>query len=725
MSKHAFLNIIGRMITLVLGTCVIILGPLIFLNRVSPLPDVYPNGPSTVVISSDGQILRSFGDKQGVHRYLTDPDKVDAFYLQMLLHYEDRWFYYHPGINPIALLRAALQWLYHGEIISGGSTLTMQVARLIDPHPRSITGKFQQMWRALQLEWYFSKQEILTMYLNLAPYGGNIEGIEAATRRYFNKSANEINKNEAALLVVLPQKPSLYRPDRYPLTARAMRDKVLWRSVESDLLSGEEARLLVQEPVRLTHSKNQILAPLLSRQLKKKYPTKHVIETTLDFDIQSRLARLLSHRKGSLPDKTSAAVLVVNNRTSQVIGYQASVDFYDSSRFSHVNMIEAVRSPGSTLKPFIYGMAFDHGLIHSESLLSDIPTSFHGYKPRNLNGRYSGAVSVSTALKKSLNVPLIQVLNRVKVGEVDQQFLRAGVKLKHRQANLSIGLGGTGTTLWELAKMYRSLANRGQVGELTLLKNDSPSSDKALLSPQSSWVMFSILSSLSAPDRVIPEARRQIAWKTGTSYGYRDFWSIGVSPDFTVAVWVGRPDSGPLVGFLGATKAAPLMFDVFDLLPRDQHVIEQPDNIENTLICWPGGKAAQFTESKDCKLRKYAFTLQGITPPTMQSHGDFVTQDRWPDLLSTWQKRHKVMTGQESEASHLEIVSLRSGQHYFHSQLDRLPLTASVNSETIEWYINHEPYPQSELKLSDYLGETVITACLATQCDQKTIFVHH
>ncbi len=715
-----------KRITIALTAVVILFGSIALINHIAPLPEIYPDGPSTVVVARDGELLRSFGDKQGVHRYLITPEQVDDFYLQLLLHYEDRWFYSHPGVNPFSLLRAAFQWLYNGKIISGGSTLTMQVARQIDPHSRSITGKLRQMWRALQLEWYFSKQEILTMYLNLAPYGGNIEGIEAAARRYFNKSADEINNNEAALLVVLPQKPSLYRPDRYPDTAKAMRNKVLWRGVDGGLLSSEEANLLSQETVYLSATNKPTLAPLLSRQLKQQYPDNHIIETTLDFDIQSRLARLLSHYKAGLPHKTSAAILVVDNRNGEVLGYQASVDFYDSSRFSHVNMIRARRSPGSTLKPFIYGMAFDKGIIHSESLLSDIPTSFHGYKPRNLNGRYSGAVSVSRALKKSLNVPLIQVLNRVKVSEFDRRLSEAGIELKHREPNLSIGLGGTGTTLWDLAKMYRSLANRGKVGELTLIKRDYPEPQpKTLLSPQSSWMIFKTLSALSAPDRVIPEVRRQIAWKTGTSYGYRDFWSLGVSADYTVAVWVGRPDSSPLIGFLGATKAAPLMFDVFDLLPRDQNSIEQPDGVETTLICWPGGRAAEFTKHDNCELKKHAFTLQGMTPPTMQSHGDFVTEDRWPDLLHNWQKRNRISTAQTDKVTHIEIVSLRTGQHYFRSQLDFIPLTVSTDSIAVEWYINHKPYEQPELMLSQYLGETVITACLAAQCDQKTIFIHY
>lgn len=694
------------------------------LNALSPLPEIYPDGPSVVVVASDGSVLRSFGNSQGVHRYRTNHDNVDPFYLQALLYYEDQYFFYHPGFNIISLFRAAYQWAYHGRIISGGSTLTMQVARLIAPHSRTIIGKLHQVWRALQLEWYFSKEEILTMYLNLAPFGGNIEGVEAASRHYFNKTATSLNKNEAALLVVLPQKPSIYRPDRYPVRAKEVRNKILMRLVEGGLLAEEEATLLSQEAVNLNKPDRKILAPLLSRYLKRKFPLKHVIKTTINFAIQSRLATLLSRTIRTLPNSASAAVLLVDNSQGNVLAYQASADFLDASRFGHVDMIRAIRSPGSTLKPFIYGLAFEQGLIHTESLLSDIQTSFHGYKPQNLNGRFSGAVSASTALKKSLNVPVIQVLNRLTPDLFEQKLLSAGIRLRHEEANLTVGLGGTGTNLWELAQMYRSLATAGSIHELSLTEDSATAPDRTLLTPQSSWMVFNILSSLSAPDRVVPSTRRKVAWKTGTSYGYRDFWSVGVSPDYTVAVWVGRPDATPLVGFLGATLAAPLMFDVFDLLPRDKRTVDIPKGVEEKLICWPGGKEFGATESGACEIKKSAFTFHGITPPTMQSHGDFVTQDSWPDSLCLWQKQHNISVGRGKTTAKLQILSIRTGQHYFRDQVDTIPLSTNSDSASVTWYVNYKSIDQSMLILDNYLGETVVTACLNNHCDSQNIYIH-
>lgn len=705
------------------------------LNKVWPLPPLYPDGPATVVVSRDGEILRSFGDRQGVHRYNVTLADVEPFYIQALLNYEDRWFYWHPGFNPVSVVRAAWQWASNGYVVSGGSTLTMQVARLIDPHARSITGKLKQLWRALQLEWYYSKDEILTFYLNLAPFGGNIAGVEAASRRYFNTTAGHLTKNEAALLVVLPQKPSLYRPDRYPDTAQAMRNKVLDRLHGSGLLSDKATRHLKQEAVALRRSDNTTLAPLLSRMLREQYPDRHVIETTLDAVIQQRVARLLIKVKRQLPAHSSAAVLVVDNQTANVLAYQGSVDFQDNSRFAHVDMTQAVRSPGSTLKPFIYGMAIDRGIIHTESLLSDIPTHFSDYKPQNLNERFQGAISVSDALKQSLNVPLIQVFNALTPAVFEQGLHQAGVQLHHQQANLTVGLGGTGTNLQTLAEMYRSLATEGKFRALNMVRDQqrAPEPDKTLLSAESSWMVFNTLSAISASDRVVPRVRREIAWKTGTSYGYRDFWSVGVSADYTVAVWVGRPDSSPVVGYLGATQAAPIMFDVFDQLPEDASRVHQPATVKRQLICWPGGRAKSVSADASCAYQKYAYTRNGLTPPTLESDGDFVVTDSWPEALSVWQQQqHMTSQGLSEQASSdqkqpeagIRILSVNNGQHYYLSQIDSIALKSNKKPSEVFWYVNHQPFHGRQLNLTHYQGELTLTACQGLQCDKRVIVVH-
>ncbi|MGF1724367.1 penicillin-binding protein 1C [Photobacterium nomapromontoriensis] len=695
------------------------------LNVIYPLPPLYPDGPATVVTSANGQVLRAFADRQGVHRYQVTVKDVDPFYLQALLNYEDRWFYYHPGINPLAIVRAAGQWLYHGRVISGGSTLTMQVARLIDPHQRSLSGKLKQAFRALQLEWYYSKSEILSHYLNLAPFGGSLQGVEAASQHYFGKSARALSKTEAALLVVLPQKPSRYRPDLYPEIAALMRNKVLDRLLGSAILDSRSVGFLRAEPVLLRHHPSPILAPLLSRELKRQSPDAHVIRTTLDHAIQTRIQRLLIQLSHQLPAKSSAAVLVIDNQTANVIAYQGAVDFHDDSRFSHVDMIRAVRSPGSTLKPFIYGLGLDLGVIHSASLLSDVPSVFGDYKPRNLNGRFQGAITVSEALKQSLNIPLIQVFNTITPQAFDDLLASADVRLHHDDANLSVGLGGTGADLLTLVSLYRSLAMQGQVTPLRFLAQEQTRSARTLLTSESSWIIYHTLSEITAPDRVVPSIRRKIAWKTGTSYGYRDFWSVGVSPDYTVGVWIGRPDASPMVGYLGATQAAPLMFDTFDQLPRDKHRIVRPQNVVKKTICWPGGRDSQATPASQCLGQKSAYTVRGITPPTLESHGQFVVgQAVWPTQLANWQQQKGLASPAAIKGLAVNIQYIKTGQHYYQDQIEQLPLVANTDSEQVAWFINHQLYSSSVLPLADYRGEVTISACLGAQCDVRHITVH-
>ncbi|KZN67844.1 penicillin-binding protein 1C [Pseudoalteromonas luteoviolacea] len=700
-----------------------------------PLPPIYPDGPATRITANDHVTLRAFGDAKGVHRYHIESKDVNSFYLKALLHYEDRWFYYHYGVNPLSLFRAAGQWIMHGKIISGGSTLTMQVARLIDPHDRTITGKLHQIARAVQLEWYYSKDEILNFYLNLAPFGGNIEGVAAASIKYFGKHPKLLNKNEAALLVVLPQQPSRYRPDRYKDKAKAMRNKVLARLQGGHLINAAQLDLLVDEPIQLFTRTPPPLAPLLSRYLKSQHPKNHTINTTIDFELQSRLNTMMKRISGQLPRKASAAAVIVQNRSAEVIAYQGSVNFSDLSRFAHVDMARAIRSPGSTLKPFIYGQALDMGLIHSKSLLSDVPSNFNGYKPQNLNGYFSGPVSAEQALQKSLNVPAIQLLNRITPQRFEEKLAAANIHLIHQDANLAVGLGGTGTNLITLAKLYRALANHGKVTKLRTLKTDKvqlplgnqPQPEAStILSPESSWILFQMLSSQSAPDRVIPSIRRKIAWKTGTSYGYRDFWSVGVSPDYTVAVWVGRPDASPMLGYLGATQAAPIMFDAFDLLPEDQNPLAKPAGVQQTLICWPSGRALAQVQPEDCKEQHLAFTINGMTPPSMDLYGSFTVSSQWPSKLAQWLMSEKAIQPSmllNQFAAPPTITSLKSGQHYYRSQLDMLPLTSS-HTEKTQWFINHKPIAEPQLHLSDYLGETVVSACIDTHCDKHTIFIH-
>ena len=597
-------------------------------DRLFPLP-LPADDQARVVVAEDGTPLWRFADAEGVWRYPVTPEQVAPAYLQALLSYEDRWFYQHPGVNPLALGRAAWQNLSGGRVVSGGSTLSMQVARLLDPHSRSLSGKLKQLWRTLQLEWHLSKAEILTLYLNRAPFGGTLQGVAAASWAYLGKPPSQLTHAEAALFAVLPQAPSRLRPDRHPHAAQAARDKVLRRLTQFQMWTPTQLREALEEPVLLAPRREPSLAPLLARRLNTAH-SPALIRTTLDAALQRRLEDLLLGWRARLPERTSAAILVVEHETMAVRAYLGSVDINDPRRFGHVDMISAQRSPGSTLKPFLYGMALDAGLIHSESLLQDVPRRYGDYRPGNFAAGFSGPVAASAALATSLNLPAVQLLEAYGPKRFAGELRSAGVPLALpalAEPNLALILGGAGSRLEDLVSGYRALAHGGKSARLRLQPQDVLV-ERRLLSPGSAWIIRRILSGQARPDRD-PRAhllqRPSLAWKTGTSYGFRDAWAIGVGPRYLIGIWIGRPDGTPVPGQFGLASAAPLMLQVHDLLVnRDRQrglplpVEEVPANVGVAAICWPLGQPLA-KDDPNCRRQRFAWTLDGTTPPTLQA----------------------------------------------------------------------------------------------------------
>ena len=359
-------------------TLLCLLALALLLDRLFPLPLPDPSSGSTIVLARDGRPLRAFPDSDGVWRYPVRVEDVSPLYVEALLTYEDRWFHRHPGVNPFALARALGQWVVHRRLVSGGSTLTMQVARILDGTPHSALGKLRQMLRALQLEAHLSKQEILTLYLDRAPFGGTIEGVEAASWAYLGKPASRLSHAEAALLAVLPQMPSRLRPDRNAQPARSARDKVLARMADLGVWSAAEVHDAMVESVAARALQPPLSAALLAERLHADRPTQRRITTTIDAELQHSLEARVTDYLARLPERTSAALLVVDNASLEARAYVGSAEFGDEQRLGHVDMVRAWRSPGSTLKPFLYGLALDDGLIDSESLLVDAPQSFGG-----------------------------------------------------------------------------------------------------------------------------------------------------------------------------------------------------------------------------------------------------------------------------------------------------------------------------------------------------------
>ena len=571
--------------------------------------DLQSRSLSQAVLAEDGTILRTFADDNGVWRYPISLDQVSPNYLEALLNYEDQHFYSHPGVNPIALMRAVWLWLRNGHIVSGGSTLTMQVARIRYPEPRTVMAKIKEIFRALQLEWHYSKDDILNYYLNHAPFGGTIEGVQAAAYGYFGHSAEHLTDAQAALLAVLPQAPSYYRPDRHPDRAREARDKLMHRLVELRQWSQARVDDAALEDVSVDPVPHYQWAPLLARRLVGQSQQQN-IQTFIQPQWQRQAEDLLRSYVRGIGQHVSAAALVVDNDTGKVKVYAGSADFDDDTRFAHVDMVQAIRSPGSTLKPFIYGMALDQGLIHSASLLMDVPLRFGDYQPDNFNGGFSGPVSVTTALQRSLNIPAVQVMERLKPVYFFLQMKQAGINLDlpdGARPSLAVALGGVGTRLEDLVYAYTALGNHGWARSLRFSTEDD-AQEQPLLSDGAAWIIRKILLDNEAN---LPG----LAVKTGTSYGFRDTWSIAVSQHYTLGVWVGRPDGTPMPGHYGQVTAVPLLNLIFQRLHDQRPVPAMPASVRQIDICWPQGEWVDH----DCEQRQSAYILDDTVPTTWYS----------------------------------------------------------------------------------------------------------
>jgi penicillin-binding protein 1C len=520
---------------------------------------------STLALDRNGKLLRAYLTSEGRWRLPATRDQVDPRYLDALLTYEDKRFYHHRGVDPLAMTRAAFQLVTHGRIVSGGSTLTMQVARLLEPRQeRSLDAKLRQAVRALQLEQALSKDEILGLYLTLAPYGGNLEGIRAASLAYFGKEARRLTLGEAALLIALPQSPEFRRPDRFPAAAKRARDRVLDRIASHGLFSNAEIERAKKEPVPGARKPMPLLAPHAADQAASASPTERVLQLTIDGGLQRTLETLAHDRAVALGPSMSVAIVVVDNATGEVLARVASPDYFDERRAGQVDLTEAVRSPGSALKPFIYGLGFEDGLIHPETLIEDRPIRYGGYHPENFDLTFQGTVTVRRALQQSLNIPAVAVLQEVGPSRLIARLAQAGAPLvlpkREVAPGLALGLGGVGVRLTDLTMLYAGLARQGTVAPLVERFGVPPSPPKRLIEPVAAWYVASVLIGTPPPENA---AGGRIAFKTGTSYGYRDAWAVGFDGKRTIGVWAGRPDGAPVPGLAGRVTAAPILFDAF------------------------------------------------------------------------------------------------------------------------------------------------------------------
>jgi penicillin-binding protein 1C len=519
---------------------------------------------SHVVLDREGKLLRAYATSEGRWRLPATEKDVDPRFLKLLFAYEDKRFSEHHGVDLLALGRAAFQFTSSGHIVSGGSTITMQVARLLEPREhRSLGAKLRQITRAFELEQALSKNAILSLYLTLAPYGGNLEGIRAAALAYFGKEPRNLSLAEAALLVALPQSPELRRPDRFPEAAQAARDRVLDRAEAAGVVPREEIVRAKSATVPRERKPLPVLAPHAADQAVAAEPGRHIHRLTIDAGLQKTLQELARERAHALGPQISVAILAVDNESGEVRARVASADYFDERRVGQVDMTQALRSPGSTLKPFIYGLGFEDGLLHPETLIDDRPARYGSYTPENFDLTFQGTVTVRRALQMSLNVPAIAVLGRVGVNRLSARLTQTGAALvlpKGEAPGLAMGLGGVGIKLSDLVMLYTGLARLGSAVPLIEREGEVAQNPRRLLDPVAAWYVGNILIGAPPPDNAPPG---RIAFKTGTSYGYRDAWAVGFDGRMTMGVWVGRPDGAPVPGLVGRAAAAPILFDAF------------------------------------------------------------------------------------------------------------------------------------------------------------------
>jgi penicillin-binding protein 1C len=552
------------------------------------------------IYGRDGSLLCSFASTDHFWRKPVTLGGISPTLVATVLACEDRWFRYHPGFNPVSLLLAAIDNIKAGEIVRGGSTITMQIARMMEPKPRTITNKIIEILRAVQLELHYSKDELLEIYFNLAPYGGNIEGIGAATHFYFGKSPDRLSISETAILTAIPASPNKYRPDRNPTTCRDRRNVLLTLLYNAGEISEIDYNEALEEEMPTHRSTRPFIAPHFCQSMINQYSGLSEIHTTIDLSIQTMAEQLSRDHLASLRAKGihNLAVVVIDNTTGELLALVGSPDFNDTRHSGQINGATAIRSPGSALKPFVYALGFETGKITPATKIDDIPVSYAGYSPENYDEEYHGLVSAQDALIQSLNVPAVNVTADIGLKEYYDLLLAAGISSLDKQYfeyGLPLVLGGCEVSLLELSNLYSMLANGGWYRPIRKSTESDTTQSRQILSDEACYITSSILANLERPELTssweFTKDLPTIAWKTGTSYGRKDAWTIGYNPAYTVGVWAGNFSGEGSPYLVGVETAAPLMLAIFREISIGQEIkwYEIPDGVAVRNICTVSG----------------------------------------------------------------------------------------------------------------------------------------
>ncbi len=574
-------------------TSVLITALLFFLLHILfPLPDKLEY--STIITGNKGEVLHAFLTKDEKWRMKTSLEEISPLLRTTIIEKEDKLFYYHKGVNPFAMARALAKNIFRGKRTSGASTITMQVARALEPKSRNYFNKLKEIFRACQLELKYNKDEILQMYCNLLPYGGNIEGVKSASLLYFNKDPDHLSLAEITALCVIPNRPSSLVPGKHNEAIIKERNRWLIKFRDEKVFTTQQIEDALSEPFDASRLSVPRYIPHLSYKLKKAGAPE--IATTIDLHTQLRTEKIVKDYSRSLQNKNirNAAVLIIDNSQHNIITYIGSADFNDTLDAGQVDGITAVRQPGSTLKPLLYGLCIDEGLLTPKAMIADVKTNYDGYAPENYDKKFNGYVTLEYALEHSLNIPAVKALNQL--GKHHMIAALGGcrfrqIKKDQQKLGLSMILGGCGASLQELAGLYSAFANEGIYVEPGVTANGTLKGKYEVLSPAAAFMVNETLSKINRPDFPLnwqsTERMPKIAWKTGTSYGRRDAWSIGYNKKYTVAVWVGNFSALGIPELSGAEIATPLLFKIFNTIDydSDQEWFSQPEDCDIRMVC--------------------------------------------------------------------------------------------------------------------------------------------
>jgi penicillin-binding protein 1C len=704
----------------------------LLLNKLAPLPDRIDY--TTVVTDESGEVIHAFLTGDEKWRMKTELSEISPLLRKTIIAKEDKYFYSHWGINPFAVVRAGANNALQRRRTSGASTITMQVARALEKRPRSIGAKLVEAFRALQLEWAYSKDEILQLYLNLVPYGGNIEGVKAAAYLYFHKAPDHLSLAEITALSIIPNRPSSLVIGRHNDRIVAERNKWLHRFAREGVFTPKEIEDALAEPLHAQRSAVPRYVPHLAWKLKRE-SSNPVIPTHIRLNTQLKIEKLTADyiRTLRLQNIRNAAIVVMDNRTRKVVAYVGSADFRDTTDGGQVNGAAAIRQPGSTLKPLLYGLCFDEGLLTPKMVISDVAVNYNGYAPENYDQKFNGYVTVEQALERSLNIPSVKGLQLLGKERMIGTLVEANFRQVAKDQNklgLSLVLGGCGTTLEQLTALFSAFANGGVYSPARFRQGDSARKGVRLLSAPATYMITDILSRINRPDFPLnwgaTEHMPKIAWKTGTSYGRRDAWSIGYNKAYTVGVWVGNFSAQGVPELSGANTATPLLFKVFNTIDYDNSEwFAPPTDLDWRQVCSesglpPGPHCTNLVLDPFIPLISATTVCQHLQEVKVSADGAYsycsacapasgytkkLYRSMAPEMQDYFRQNGRAFASMPAHNPACEkifrgegpaITAPQNGAEYYISKSDPEPLQLSANTASdvskVYWYINDHFY---------------------------------